>query len=109
MPSITSLSSPNCFRSSTKCGISITQGPHHVAQKTSITVLPLYWLRVCFWPLRSVTVKSGAFFPYHFVKLGPQVSERLIKSLRVGFDDEVGWGAAVSDAAFGSAGCCDVT
>src|SRR5262249_10142456 len=41
-------------------GISCWQGPHHVAQKLTMTTCPLYLLKVGCWPVRAVSVKLGA-------------------------------------------------
>src|SRR5579872_5648973 len=41
-------------------GISCWQGPHHVAQKLTMTTWPLNWLRAACWPVRAVSVKVGA-------------------------------------------------
>src|SRR5678815_2337020 len=47
----------------TKCGISTRQGPHHVAQKSTITTLPLKSESLTFFPERSASSNSGAAEP----------------------------------------------
>src|SRR5207253_9616022 len=47
----------------TNSGISMRQGPHHVAQKSRITTLPLKSDRWTFLPETSASSKSGAVDP----------------------------------------------
>src|SRR5690349_15844721 len=61
-PTMASLS-PYFSWSFTKLGISMRQGPHHVAQKSRIITLPWKSDRRTFFPVRSVSSKSGALDP----------------------------------------------
>ena len=45
-------------------GISILQGPHHVAQKFTRTCLPRNWLKLISFPSKFFKVKLGAFSPF---------------------------------------------
>src|SRR6267154_1053213 len=62
-PTIVSPFSPYLLWSFTRSGISMRQGPHHVAQKSRITTLPLRSDSRTFLPERSVSSKSGAVDP----------------------------------------------
>jgi hypothetical protein len=51
---------PYCFCNSTKCGISMRQGMHHVAQKSRTTTLPRKSEKLTFLPFKSVSFQPGA-------------------------------------------------
>src|SRR6476660_2877615 len=46
-----------------RCGVSATHGPHHVAQKSSTTYLPLKSASGSVFPSTVFTEKSGAAWP----------------------------------------------
>ena len=57
-------------------GISLMQGPHQVAQKSTTTTLPSRAARLSRPPLRSGRSKAGAVFTWDVFGAGPQAAKR---------------------------------
>src|SRR3954468_5921001 len=73
MPTTCSPSLPYLFWNSTNHGISILQGPHHVAQKSSSTTLPFSEARLTSLPPTSFSAKfrfAGLAFAAHALVAG---------------------------------------
>ncbi len=59
-------------------GLAFLQGPHHVAQKSRRTTLPLRVEFVCFEPLVSLRLKLGAALPSRVLVLFCATAEKTV-------------------------------